>query len=313
MTTGDDAERLLEDGVVQLRFRGEDDSLHDLNATEVADVLQGLVEFTSQMAKAGLFGSGYPPEVRVRPVKQGSFLVEALIQFAQENPEVAWGMALTAGGGVTESIRLAIRRLRGREASDIEYLENGGVKVTWPDDTVDEVPAEVWKELNQQSRKTKKALGKIMAPLGDDVSTLEVRQGGTEESSDDVMGTEPSDVLTRADYNAAVVPEPDPEDELDTFDLEAVAESIDFVPNSKWRLNYRFGNTRRNRQATMADEDFQRALDGGGAVHKGDILNLRIQEVVSVKNGRASTDWTIVKVLSQRAGSNDGEGEGTPS
>lgn len=48
----------VENGVVQLRFADMDDSVMDLNAAEAAEVLQGMVEFTGQLARAGALGDG---------------------------------------------------------------------------------------------------------------------------------------------------------------------------------------------------------------------------------------------------------------
>lgn len=113
------------DGLVQLRFADEAGQIQDLNAAELAEVLQGLVEFTGQMARAGLFGDGPPPEVRVRPPQEGSFIVEALITWAVANPEAALGMAMTAGGALTKALEFAIRKMRGVQVADFDYLDNG--------------------------------------------------------------------------------------------------------------------------------------------------------------------------------------------
>ena len=41
---------------------------------------------------------------------------------------------------------------------DFTDLPNGNVKVTWSDDTVDEVPRRAWEELNKRKRRRKKQL-----------------------------------------------------------------------------------------------------------------------------------------------------------
>lgn len=312
VSDGSETEKVL-DGLVQLHFSDVEGSLHDLNAAEVAEVLQGLVEFTSQMAKAGLFGEGFPPVVRVRPPQRGSFTLEAVLQFAQGNPELATAMYGTAAGAVAMAIRTAARSLRGVTPSDFEHLDNGNVKVTWSNGSVEEMRPKVWKELSSQKKPTKRALRKLMAPLSDDVNSLEVRSAGTQEATEEVLKTEPEVVLERSDYRIAVTADPDPEDETEVFDVEAAMLSIDFRPGEKWRIETRQGSRRTERSAKMEDDEFQQALDDGRALRKSDILQLRIREVLSVKNGRSHRDWTIVKVVSQRRGSSDDDGEASPS
>lgn len=293
------------DGLVQLRFADERGQIQDLNAAELAEVLQGLVEFTSRMARVGLFGDGVPPEVRIRPPQQGSFIVEALILWAGANPEAAMGTALTAGGGVAQALNVAIRKLRGSQVSDFTYLDNGNVKVNWGDGTVDEIPPGVWEELKEQKRSTKKSLRKLMAPLGDDADRLEVRAGQAEDETEETLGTEPGVVVERSDYRAAAAEPDEEEEEVLTFDAEAQLRSIDFRPGEKWRVQTPKGT----RRATMEDDNFLRSLDEGMALHKNDLFNVTIREVATTRNGRTTRDWALISVIRKRRGGDDGDGK----
>lgn len=291
------------DGVVQLRFADERGDVHDLNAAELADVLQGLVEFTGQMARAGLFGDGVPPEVRVRPPQQGSVIVEAIVQWTGENPEAAAGMLFpTAGAGVVYSLKVALRKLRGSEVADFEHLENGNVKLNWSDGTVSEVQATVWKVLNEQKRSTKRALRKILAPLSDDVDRLEIRDGRPEDETRDVLTAEPELVMDRTDYRTAAHESDDEEEEISTFDVEAQLTSIDFRTGEKWRVR----TARGARQATIEDDDFLRQLDEGMALHKNDLFDVTVHEVATTRNGRTTREWSLTKVTRKRQGGHDG-------
>ena len=293
------------DGVVQLRFSDEAENIRSINAAEMAEAIQGLVEFTSGMAKAGLFGDGVPPELRVRPPREGSFILEAVLQLVQTDPGVALGTAGSAGAALTAGLRVGIRRLRGEEPTDFEYLENGDVKVTWPHHAVDQIPSQVWDQLRANKRPTRRALRKIMAPLSDEADSLEVRDGTADQSTSRILESEPEVVASRSDYRIAVEEPDDVTETVQTIEAEAQLTSIDFRPGEKWRIKTLDGT----RQATMEDEEFSRRLDNGMALHKNDIFDVTIREVRTVKNGRTSREWSLIKVTRKRRGEDDDHNE----
>lgn len=292
------------DGLVQLRFADEAGQVQHLNAAELAEVLQGMVAFTSQMARSGLFGDGPPPEVRVRPTQEGSFIVEALVLWAGENPEGAVSIAFTAGGALMKALDFAFRNLRGVSMSDFQYLDNGNVKVNWADNTVQEVPQGVFNELKKAKRSTKKALRQLLAPLGDDVDTLEVRDGRPSDETEDVLRSEAAVVVDRTDYRIAAAESDEVEEEIRTFDTEAELRSIDFRAGEKWRVKTPHGV----RQATIEDEDFLRRLDEGMALHKNDLFDVTIREVATTRNGRTTREWSLERVTRKRRGGDDVDG-----
>jgi len=320
--TSSQEEQLL-DGLVQLRFSDEADALNNLNAADLAEVLQGLVELSGHMAKAGLYGAGLPPQLRVRPPREGSFIVEAVLTFATDNPWAATGVGVaasaaaakigetvveTAGEALTQAMKVAARTLRGGAPRDFEHLDNGNVKVVWDDDSVNELPQKVWKELNEK-KATRRAMRKILAPLGDEVNTLEVRGAEASRGTGQMLETPPDVVLDRTDYRVAVAVDPEPDDVTTLLDIEAQMLNVDFRRGQKWRIATNQGTKRIERSATMEDEAFQQALDDGRALRKNDILRLQVRETARVKNGRSHRDWAIVKVLSQRRGGGDDDGE----
>lgn len=294
----------IEDGLIQLRFSDDDGNVRDINAAELAEVLQGLVEFTAGMSKTGMLGNGVPPEVRVRPPKQGSFIVEAILQWAGANPEATIGLATTAGGAIVQSLNVGIKRLRGTEPSNFEYLDNGQVKVQWPDNTVDEISLPAWKKLNEMKRPTRRTLRKILAPLGDDVDRVEVRDGRADESTEQVLTTEPDVVARREDYLSAAVEVDEVDENTDILEVEGQLSSIDFRPGQKWRVQTPLGT----RMATMEDASFLAEVDRGLALHKTDNFRLRIRQERVVTNGRTKIDWAVVRVERARLGdSADGQ------
>lgn len=291
----------LADGLVQLRYSDEGGTIHDLNAAEMAEALQGLVELNSQMAKAGLYGEGAPPELRVRPPQEGSFIIETVLQWAAENPEGAATVYGTVGGALTGVIRMGVRLVRGDEVDDFEYLDNGNVKVKWKHGSPEEVPQKVWNELQTKKRRTRKSLSKIMAPLGDDADRLEIRDGNTAETTDEIMQTEPDLVVGRDDYRAAVQEVDDISENVSQFDAEARLRTIDFRRGEKWTVKTVYGT----RKATIEDEEFLLLLDRGMALHKNDIFDVTIHEVVTNKNGRNSTEWSLIRVTRKKRGEDD--------
>lgn len=156
-----------------LRFVGEDSDgtpIHELQAAHVAEVLEGLVGLNSDFAKAGAFGDGPPSDLLVRPAREGSFIIE-VVRWVHENPEMATATIGAVGGPSLGSVIWWATKSARANVSDFEYLENGRVKVKWQDDTVDEIPTEVWDELSKRKSRRKKRLRQIMAPLSDDAVT----------------------------------------------------------------------------------------------------------------------------------------------
>lgn len=121
-----------------LRFVGEEKdgtALHELRAAHVAEVLQGLVGLSSDLAKAGVFGDEPTgSELLGRPAQQGSFLIEVL-RIIQDNQEAIAAGAGAAGVPTLSQVIWWATRTARADVSDFEYLENGNVKVSSQDNT----------------------------------------------------------------------------------------------------------------------------------------------------------------------------------
>jgi hypothetical protein len=293
----------ITDGVLQLRFADEGNTVHAINAAEVAQVLQGLVEFTSDMAKHGLFGDGMPPEVKVRPVREGSFVVEAVLQFTNDNPTVTTMLGGAAGTVLAKTVGVAVKTLRGSKVKSAQEMSNGSMLVEWTGGGVNEVPRDVWRRLNAMKRPTRKAMQKLMAPLGDEADVLELRSGDLDTPSSELMDGEPAFVATPSDYRDAAYESEEVEEEVETFNTEARLQSIDFRPGQKWRVATKDGT----RLATIEDEDFLRGLDEGIPLHKNDIFEVTVREVRTTSNGRTTTDWSITEARRTKRGTDDGD------
>ena len=294
-----------------LRFDGEEadgSALHELRAAHVAEVLQGLVGLTDDFDKAGVFDGEGPAgsEILVRPAQEGSFLIE-VIRVASDLVTVvndfatANGALISVTGVPTLGVILnwATKSARADVKSFERDKETGLVKVTWQDDTMNEIPVAAWEELNKRQRRRKKHLRQIMAPLSDPrVTSLDVALAPAVEGS----GAPEVFVLKRADYDA-VRPEDDIEETERTFDVEAQMSAIDFDDSKKWKVKTKD----LKRGAVMDDKAFLASVGGGLAILKDDIFTLKVREDSTTKNGSTRTTWTVVQVVSHRraAGDND--------
>lgn len=280
-----------------LRFVGEEEdgtTLHELRAAHVAEVLLGLVGLSSDFAKAGALGDGPAgSEVLVRPAEQGSFVIEVLRVIQDHGNVIAAGAGAAGVPTLGQIIWWATRSARA-DVSNFEYLENANVKITWQDDTSQEVPLPVWQELQKRDRRRKKQLRQIMAPLSDSrVSSVEVQS----EAATELEPGEPDEVytLTRPDYNA-VQPDDEIDERQDILETEAQMSAIDFDNPTRWRVRSKEGT----RAATVEDRDFLSRVANGLAIRKSDIFRLKVRQNAVQKNGRTRRTWTVLEVISHR-------------
>jgi hypothetical protein len=299
------------DGIVDsltLRFVGEEKdgtALHELRASHVAEVLQGLVGLTSDFDKAGVFTFDGPvgSEVLVRPAQEGSFLIE-VVRVVTENWEAATAIGTAVGvPSLAKVIWWATKSARA-DVKDFDHLDNGNVKVTWQDDTSEEIPSDAWNELQKRGRRRKKQLRQIMAPLSDTrVSSLAVSAAPEAEDEASDGGEEPPVfVLAKRDYDS-VKPDDEIEESHDIFEIEAQMSAIDFDDATRWRVKTKD----RTRAANVEDTAFLARVAGGLAIRKDDIFRLRIRQDTTTKNGSTRSSWTVLQVESYRraAGDND--------
>jgi hypothetical protein len=285
-----------------LRFTGEDKDgadLHELRAAHVAEVLQGVVGLASDFSDAGAFGDGPGgAEVLVRPAREGSFILE-VVRWAEENPDLAVAATTVAGVPSLSSIIFWSTKSARADVSDFEHLDNGNVKVSWQDDTVDEIPRAAWEQLRKRKRRRKKHLRQIMAPLSDSrVNALEVND--EDRSETDGLDAPATFTLARPDYDA-VRPDDEIEERQRIFETEAQMSAIDFDDAKKWRVKTKD----RTRSAIVEDEKFLSQVSSGLAIRKSDIFNLKVREDVTTKNGRTRRRWTVLEVLSHKRSAYD--------
>ncbi|CAL8973757.1 hypothetical protein CELL_01612 [Cellulomonas sp. T2.31MG-18] len=298
--------------VVQLRFVGRDDGTIDGHL--LAESIQGLVEFVSAMAKAGVYGEGPAPEVRIRPIQKGSTVFEAVLEWAANNPDTALTAAGMAGGALTTLGSVTVRAIRAgvrtfsRTISDFEILETGNYKVTWSDGRSEEVSPEIFAIINKPSLQVRKAVAKLQAPLSGDASELQVRSAPKATPTEQIIEEVPPAIVADvSDYRAAAAVDAVPEETTEVYaDVEAQLRSIDFE-GRQWRV----AALGQARMATITDSEFMSEVLGGLALHHDDIFRVTIREVtVSTEGKRDRVTWTVTKVVRTREGRRD---EGHPA
>lgn len=285
---------------LKLRFVGENSDgspLHELRASHVAEVLEGLVGLTSDFSKAGVFGDGPGSEVLVRPAQEGSFIIE-VVRFVADGIDGVNGVSTAVGGPPVGLLIWWATRAARADVKDFAYLENGNVKVTWQDDTVHELPRAAWEELNKRKKRRKKHLRQIMAPLSD--ARVEGLEVADQSMSEDVPPEAELFSLDRADYEA-MRPEDEVGEDHEIFDVEAQMSAINFDDPQKWKVKTLEGT----RDATVQDDEFLGRVSAGLAIRKSDIFRLQIREDRVTKNGRTRTKWTVLRVENHRRAAHD--------
>lgn len=297
--------------VLDLRFEGENangDPIHELKAHHVADVLEGLSELVHDFEKAGAFHNEGPvdTELLVRPAQEGSFVLE-VCRVAVEHPEAldlinktvdnmsqAKDEIMLALGlpTVSQIIWWATKGIRA-DVKNVEFYNDGQVKVQWQDDTVDIIPRNAWDELNKRKPRRKRQLRKIMRPLEDQrIDRLELSNG--------LGHSDNTYRYLKSDYEA-VKPSDEVDESFDIFDIEGRLSAIDFDDPDRWRVDTNLGK----RTATVEDEAFLSSVAEGKPLHADDSFILRVREDKTVKAGRTTKKWTILKIWEEEFNNND--------
>lgn len=294
-------EQELESGLFQLRYFNEDNSLGEISAAELSDALSGVVELTSQMHKAGLFGNAVPPEVKARPAEKGSFVLTTVIEFISSDPLIVGALYSTAGSALLLVVGAGIKLLRGVCIRSQVATGYGTMAITWEDGSFDELPISAWRKLSTMPNQTKKAFRKLMAPLSDEATMLEMRDGAVDKDSQELSQQPAAATATRDDYRAATYEEEVDEPDIDRFEAEAQFVNVDFEDGERWRIR----TPRGERKVSIEDQDFLRRVSRNEPISKNNIYRVWIREESAVSNGRRSTTWALESVELVREGKRD--------
>ncbi|MEW1708000.1 hypothetical protein AB0230_12275 [Microbacterium sp. NPDC089190] len=319
----------IENGIVQLRFVGDDGHTNEIGAYELAQALEGLVDLTKELNKTGEFGAGVAPDLRIRPPREGSFILEAMV-WVNENPITGVGLGLAAsaatagavaagkeigtaaGKAIVNAVGTGLKSLRGETPAQETHRENGDVELSWADGTSTVVQKATWVKLQEMKRPTRRALQKLLTPLNDEATSMEIRDASPNATTEEILALPAEATARREDYLDAIAEPDDAFEKERIFETEASIRSLDFDNNRRWRVETTKEGTR---QATIEDVDFLRTLDKPGqAIHKNDVFWLKIREVTSKERGRnASKDWIVIEVKRTKRGEVDGGAEDPPA
>lgn len=288
--------------IFQMRFKDSDGGDTYLSAWELAASIEGVAGFAEQLAKKGVFGEGIKPEVQVRPMKEGSFVVDFVIPALAEHALDAIPVAVGAAGMLFyDQIKAGINNIKGIPVADFDLVSDDFIKVTWKDGEATQVHKDVWDEFQNMKKRTRRNLEKIIAPLSSSADTVEFRGGSPSEDAKEIMESKPIAAVTSKEYQE-VVSAPQEVQEYDReFIAEAKFESVDFRPGGKCRI----ASTAGRRMVTIEDDNFQSLLDSGLKIGKDDLYEVTIKETVTVKSGRSTTSWVLTNIRRTKKG--DGE------
>ena len=240
-------------------------------------------------------------EAHVKATSEGSF--EVALEFVQTSL-VNQVVSLFSGDKVTAILQIKefifgtlgvggvitlVKWLRGKKASKIEHLDEGGTKITAEDGTTLEYPLKVLRLY--EDRKVRLALHELIAvPLQKSgIDEFQVRNGDRVEASVRKEDSEHFDASFLFESEVTV----------QVMDMQFNIVSLAFKERNKWRLT----DGHHDISATIEDKDFLSRIDAyEEAFTKGDTLSCRVRIEQSTVLNQLKTTYTVEKVLEHKAG-----------
>lgn len=304
------------DGVLQLRFTREGEGVFEVNAALLAETLRGMAELSGIAAEADLYGTVVAPELKVRPPREGSFEIDFVVFVQQHHDAIKAvtevGVAVTGVGGAAgilgKFFGWATKAVRATVTKTEELSDGAMTRVTWSDGDMEDLPTPAVRKLMQQTgkAKTRTALKKITAPLGDDAKLLEARVGGAEQPAEEIEAQAPEVVLTDRDHAAFSQEPPAAPPITRTFETEGRLQALDFKRPDKWRVTT--PEAPQGRTVEVLDKQFLAQIAGGEAISAEDTFRFAIRETVDPSKKRRNKTWAILSVTSSGQRSHDGNG-----
>lgn len=286
--------------VFQMRFKEAEGEHFSISAWELAASIKGVAGLAEQMAKKGTFGKGIQPEVQVRPMKEGSFVLEFIVPALVDHGVDAAIAAATLGvTNFYSHIKAGINNIRGIRCTGFEPVEGTEfIKVTWQDGEVTQVHKDMWTDFQKMSKRTRENLENMMAPLGSSAEAVEFRTGATDKDTEEIMESEPIATIDAHEYREVITAPVEVNEEEEEFTAEAKFESIDFKEGGKWRI----ASTAGRRTVTIEDDNFLSLLDSGLKIGKDDLYEVTIKETRTTTAGRTTTSWVLTSIRRTKKG-----------
>lgn len=279
-----------------LQFEG--DSV-DAATMDVRQLAPALIAAADAMREAHqvLRVPGPPPQVDVRALRPGSFIVDLLVaepSILQRAMELLNSSEVTAGvnlsgmiGSVVWSIGL-IKRLANRKIARTEPIRPGLIRLILEDGTVIETPPEALQLVLDASYR--RSIRGLVEPVA---SRRGIRSL--------VMSADAqSETVAGADLRAFEVPQTVEEELVDTISEVVLRPvSLSFTEGNKWR----FHDGESTFFATIDDPRFAEAVElGMEQFAKNDMLRVRLRIRQTKVDGGLRTERSIVEVLQHLPG-----------
>lgn len=268
---------------IALRYEGPGHE-GEMSARELATVLASLTDFVQAVSHD--LGTPVAPTVKVKAFNEGSFLIDAVLEFIRQttsHPGVTTAGVATAVGA---AFRFYWKNMR-RVPIDVHHAPDRGiVRVKWLDGEISELSEREWRFY--QNKRAKRAMRGLVLPLRSGATRMELSAGG------EVVADVPA-----ADAPLFELPQ-EQEETVRRFEVWAEPDTVSFDPGRKWRLSSReLGSF----TATIEDPTFREAVDAGRTtIGKTDVFRLAMRQEVSEVDGAMKTQNYVERVIDHRRG-----------
>ena len=285
----DQVERLAFD----LEYDGEALAAHEMDVRNLAPALLSAAALFRELNR--LAHPGDPDvQVNIKATSEGSFLIQLALLYdhtvrvlASPQVEAQETAVMTLTGLLTLLVTMiGLRKKRDRDGAphQVDDVSPGEVRITWPDGTTLEVPAEAWRLLDDP--RVARPLADMVRPVGEPgIDTMRIKREGQVAAE-----------VTTGDLPAFSEWSDSPREILIDTEREVflTIRGAFFDPRLKWRFNDGLNNF----AAHITDPDFQARVEAGEPFAKGDTLRcvLRTTQWRDTE-GQLHTDVEVTRVL----------------
>lgn len=286
----------MPEAIMTLEFEGDAVDAATMDVRQLAPALIAAADAIRE-AHQLLRVPGPPPQVNVRAIRPGSFIIDLLVaepsilQRAMEllnSPEVTAGLDLSGMVGIVVGSFSLIKRLANRKIAKTEAIRPGLIRLILEDGTVIETPPDTLQLVLDASYRH--SIRGVVEPLasGRGITSLVVSTDGE------------SQTVTGTDLRAFEVPHTVEEELVDTISEVVLRPvSLSFTEGNKWR----FHDGESIFYAAIDDPRFAESVElGTERFAKNDMLRVRLRIRQTKVEGGLRTERSIVEVLQHLPG-----------
>lgn len=291
-----------------ISFEGEKLKNGKIDVRDLAPALLSLGH-AIDAANAAINGDSQPVRVEAKAVSVGCFevAIDVVLPFWQNVQDLLVSKDVNAAKQILEWIGILtppaaavggglfwlFRKLNGQPIKRAKHQDDGTVKITYEDGTLDQtlfVPMEVLRLYRE--RAVQDSLGKLLETLeSDEVEAISFKEKSGGKSSSETT-------LTKADRKIFTAPETPPVTVMETTQEMALSiRTLAFQEGNKWRLF----DGQNVITATIDDEDFVNRVDKSiERFAKGDILICKVHTTQLETRDGLRTEHRVVKMIEHR-------------